>query len=400
MLNKNNKRMLAYTEKVTKITSIENADRLEAVHINGWTCVCGKGEFKEGDLGVFFEIDSKLPDKKPFNDIEFLISKHFKIKTQKIRGTISQGLFLPLSFFEGYINIPKEIHEDLTETLGVTYSVAEDNKRKASIDKYSKMKQRHAELFKTNKFVQWLYKRDWGKKVLFLFLGKKSDKRGSGWLDWVKKTDEERAQNLAHIFPMPGVRWIVTEKIDGSSTTFTIKRDKKGKNKFHFYVCSRNVCFDKPEKEDKLFYDTNIYTEMAGKYNIEAILKEIIAADSGLDFVTLQGETYGKDVQKKTYGIEGHEFKAFNLIYGKYGENPKRLNPIEMTKELSKYEIPCVPVLDENFELPSTVDEMIAYADGKSVIDGSTREGVVLRTVDGENSFKAVSNTYLIEKGE
>ena len=41
---------------------------------------------------------------------------------------------------------------------------------------------------------------------------------------------------------------------------------------------------------------------------------------------------------------------------------------------------------------------MVAYADGDSVIDGDYREGVVLRTYDGVNSFKAVSNTYLLSK--
>ena len=71
-----------------------------------------------------------------------------------------------------------------------------------------------------------------------------------------------------------------------------------------------------------------------------------------------------------------------------------------MTNILDEYDIPCVPILDEHFKLPNIIDEMIAYSDGDSVIDGDYREGVVLRTHDGVNSFKAVSNTYLIKKGE
>ena len=47
-----------------------------------------------------------------------------------------------------------------------------------------------------------------------------------------------------------------------------------------------------------------------------------------------------------------------------------------------------------------TIDEMIEYADGNSIIDGDYREGIVLRTYDATDSFKAVSNTYLINKGE
>ena len=131
----------------------------------------------------------------------------------------------------------------LTNTLGVKYSVIEDNKRKASVDKYKKMAQRHWKLFKHNKFIQWLYEKNWGKKLLFFFLGNKSDTKASFWPDWVIKTDEERVQNLPQLFPPDNTEWFVTEKIDGTSTTFTMKRAKR--NKYDFYVCSRNVCFDR-----------------------------------------------------------------------------------------------------------------------------------------------------------
>jgi hypothetical protein len=68
---------------------------------------------------------------------------------------------------------------------------------------------------------------------------------------------------------------------------------------------------------------------------------------------------------------------------------------------LNEYDIPCVPILAEGFTLPETIEEMVAFADGMSVVDPqSIREGVVLRTENGVNSFKSVSNNYLIEKGE
>lgn len=96
MLNSNNERELAYIVKVDAITPM-NADRLECAHVGGWHCVVGKGEFQAGDLAVYFEIDSKLPEVFPFNKMEFLKSKHFAIKSQKIRGEVSQGLLMPLS---------------------------------------------------------------------------------------------------------------------------------------------------------------------------------------------------------------------------------------------------------------------------------------------------------------
>lgn len=74
------------------------------------------------------------------------------------------------------------------------------------------------------------------------------------------------------------------------------------------------------------------------------------------------------------------------------------MNPREMTDWLDRFGIPCVPILDEHFRLPNTIEEMVAYADGDSTVDGDYREGVVLRTYDGVNSFKAVSNFYLTSK--
>ena len=258
------------------------------------------------------------------------------------------------------------------------------------------MYQRHIKLFRRFKILQKIYDTKYGKKILFLFLGNKKDNRG--WPDWVRKTDEERCQNLPQLFPGDATKWIVTEKIDGSSTTFTYKRRGKDKG---FYVCSRNVCFDTPEKADKCYYDTNIYLEMAEKYNIEENLKNILEKFGGLyDFVTLQGETYGEGVQKRTYGLDGHDFMAFNLIFGNDINDQDRLYSIGMKAILNEYGIPSVPILETSYQLPATCDNLLEYADGESKIDGKTREGIVLRTYDGVTSFKAVSNKFLLEYKE
>ena len=399
MLNpKTKQRELAYVVNIDRIEPIVGSDNCEAAVVGGWRVMTRKGTFQAGDKAVYFEIDSKVPEIETF---AFLAPKHYKVKTQKYtfggKGLmISQGLLMSFEDFGWDINA-YEVGDFLTEILGVKYSVVEDNKRKASVDKYKRMAQRHAKLFKTNKLVQWLYARTWGKKLLFLFLGNKKDKKTAFWPSWVVKTDEERVQNLPQLFPPDDTEWFVTEKVDGTSTTFTMKRLKR--NKYEFYVCSRNVCFDKPEKEEKLFYETNVYTEMAIKYNAEEVLKNILEIHSEFEFVTIQGETYGKSVQQRDYHMDNVDFKAFNLIFGYKDGTTKRLNPREMTEILTNtYNIPCVPILDEHFKLPNSIDEMVAYADGDSVIDGDYREGVVLRTADGVNSFKAVSNYYLTSK--
>ncbi|MCD8119795.1 MAG: hypothetical protein LUE29_10020 [Lachnospiraceae bacterium] len=55
------KRKLASIQYVHDITPIEGADRIECVHVLGWTVVAKKGEFHVGDSCVYFEVDSFLP---------------------------------------------------------------------------------------------------------------------------------------------------------------------------------------------------------------------------------------------------------------------------------------------------------------------------------------------------
>ena len=392
MINpKTKQRELAYVVKIDNIIPIDGADRVEQAVVGGWHIMVRKGQFKIGDKAVYFEIDSKVPEREPYM---FLADKHFKIKTQKyFKGTvISQGLLMAFEDF-GWAEDKYEVGTFLTKELEVIYSVEEDNKRKSNITKYDKMYQRHLKLFKKHKILREIFQYKLGKKILFIFLGKKRDTRN--WPAWVVKTDEERVQNMPFLFPGdPNKKWVVTEKIDGTSTTFTMKGRKK---KEEFYICSRNVNFDKPEKAENCFYETNVYIEMAEKYNMESVLRNILENHPEFEFVTIQGETYGANIQKRDYGLTGHDFMAFNLIFGYKDGRVERLNPIDMTSILvNTYNIPCVPVLD-TIILPETMDEMIAYANGKSLVDGGMREGVVLRTLDGVESFKSVSNDFLIK---
>lgn len=409
MLDKNGTRQLAYVVVVDAVTPIKGYDRVELAHVGGWTIVVGKGEFHAGDPAIYFEIDSKLPEVEPFINMEFLAKKHYKIKTQKMCKSLSQGLLMSAAnfgwevgsaqFADGlmYIQDDKGVQhfaEDqsrfLTEQLGVTYAVPEDNTRKAaSADKYKLMARRHGKLFAHQPF-RWLMQRDWGKKLLFFFFGRKRDQR-SAWPSWVQKTDEERVQNIPWILEQKGP-WVATEKIDGTSTTFTMRRHKGVfGTQYEFLVCSRNVVFDKPDK--KCFYETNVYTEMAEKYNIENVLKVLLTDHfPEAEWVTIQGETYGAGIQNRDYSITGHDFYAFNLIV----DGKSRLGSLEGRAILEKYQIPWVPVLDDHFMMPDTVDELLTIATGNSVVDGLPREGIVFRSPDGKQSFKAVSNEFLI----
>lgn len=407
MLNKEGIRELAYVVQIDDIQPIVGSDNCECAVVGGWHIMVRKGTFTAGDYAVYFEIDSKVDCTKP--EFAFLISKHGKIKTQKYtfggKGNfISQGLLMSFDDFideEGRmpawlaaLNLSRAngadiVYTFLTKDLGVTYAEAEDNKRKAnSGDKYKKMAQRHPKLFKKG-FIRWLMKYKFGRNLLFFFFGKKKDKK-NGWPNWVAKTDEERIQNMPWILESNDL-WVATEKIDGTSTTFSLKR---GRFKNQFFICSRNVVFDEPDK--KCFYETNVYTEMAEKYNIREVLEDILLSHPEYEWVTLQGETYGDGIQKRNYSLTDgeHRFAGFNFVTSKEG----RWGTIDAKNLIEgEYNIPWVPVIDDCVKLPNSVDELLDDATGTSVLDEGMREGIVFRSLDGQRSFKAVSNEFLLK---
>ena len=130
---------------------------------------------------------------------------------------------------------------------------------------------------------------------------------------------------------------------------------------------------------------------------MEEVLTEILNYDPNYDFVTIQGETYGAGIQKRDYGLEGHDLAVFNVIFGYKNGKKERLNPEQMTNFLKDFGIPCVPIVYEKFILPDTIEELLEFATGESKIDGGMREGFVFRSVDGVKSFKAVSNEFLVK---
>lgn len=403
MLNEKNQRELAYLVTVDEIREIPGYDRICQYRTGGWWCVSGKGDYQVGDIALYIEIDSLCPYtdefaflNEAFNEegIKVKPDRH-KIKTQKFaKGTaISQGLLCPLKDFPKLQGKP--VGYFCTEQLGITYYEAEDNKRKADYSKYTSMQARHKKFFKT-KLGKWLMKREWGRKLCFFFLGKKKDKKTGErafptHFPYIHKSDEERVENMPWILENKEP-WVKTLKIDGTSTTFILER--KGKNKFEFYVLSRNV---RQLKEDQAcFHEINVYWEMAKKYNIENFLKEQLELHSDWKYVSIQGETAGPLVQANPHNLKERQFYGFNFIDSQRG----RWNSVEARDYVAKWGIQWVPIVDENYILPDSMEEFKASADGPCELPGATglREGYVYRDLKGEKSFKNVSNQFLLSK--
>lgn len=381
----NNKRALAYIQHVTNIRPIDGADNIEQCNVLGWNLICKKGEFHEGDPCVYIEIDSKVPEREEF---EFLRAKGFKVKTMKLGkfNCISQGLAMPQSAFKELAGLSEGT--DVTDILGIKYSVQEDNARKSNGDpnaKYKSMAARHQKIFK-KKWARWMMRRSWGRKVMFFFFGKKKD-NPRGFPSFVSKTDEERVENQPWRIG-DGKTYIATEKLDGTSCTYALER--KGRNKFEFYVCSRNV--RQQDEKQECYHDHNIYWDLAFKYNIEQHLKDFLNQFPQIKWVCIQGEGVGS-VQGNPLKLKEDDLYVFNFKDSERG----RYNSIIGRAIIEKMGMKWVPILGK-VQMPDTMEELKALATGKSKVNPDVmREGIVYRSLDGSDSFKNVSREYLLK---
>lgn len=379
------KRALVYITTLDEIKPIEGYDRVEYGRVGGWWCIINKADnMQVGDKVVYFEVDSKVPS----NDerFAFLEKRHYKIKTLRMCKVISQGLIMPITAFpelEG-----KDVMTDVTDVLKVTYAEAEDNTRKNGNPnaKYESMRARHKKLFK-KPWAKWMMKRAWGRKVMFFFFGKKKD-NPRGFPSFISKTDEERIENVPWRLQEDKV-WVMTEKLDGTSCTYALER--KGRNKFEYYVCSRNV--RQKDENQVTYHDHNIYWDLSFKYNIEDFLKSYMQIHPELKWVCIQGEGVGT-VQGNPLKLKEDDLYVFNF---KDSENGRWSS--EQGKALVEtWGMKWVPILGTG-KLPTTMEAMKATADGNSVVNPEViREGIVYRSLDGKESFKNVSNSFLLSK--
>jgi len=331
-------RKLASIRIINDIQPIEGADMIELAIVDGWKVVVAKDvAHKVGDMVVYCEIDSFLPIREEF---EFLRKSSFKkmgdqegfrLKTIKLRGQVSQGLILPIHVLP----------------LGEMVSEGQDVTEMLNIIKYEPPIP--AEL---------------AGKVKGLFPS------------FIRKTDEERIQNLAGEYEeMKRHTYYVTEKLDGSSATFYF-------NNGEFGVCSRNL--------ELLETEGNTFWKVARELDLENKLREY-----GVN-ISIQGELIGEGIQGNPYKIKGQTVRFFNL----FDIDLQEYHSLSVFKETMKVlGLETVPVLDTHFHLPETIDKLLLMADGKSELNPNfDREGVVIRSLDRKISFKVISNKFLLNE--
>lgn len=361
-------RKLAHIEKIEWTKPIQGKDRIVLAGILGWTVIVQKDQFKEGDKCIFCEIDSVFPEKPEF---EFLRSKKFRIKTMKMSGCLSQGICFPLSMLP---DCNYEIGDDVTELMGITqYEPTMDKEDNDGVSEENKT---------VKKYPKFLMRWSWFRKLVL------SQKQAKGFPSFISKTDETRIQNAPFYLDMD-CKWVATEKVDGQSGSFTLQRVKGkhfwNKDTYDFAVCSRNL--------RKWKKDTSSFWSVAEKYNIEEVLHKLIGDN---EWVAIQGECVAPNVQGNKYKVTDPDLYIFNLIYPS-----GRVGSVEAKKIVGEYGLKFVPIIDESVNIKGmSVTEVLDYATGKSQLYDTLREGIVFRSLDGKQSFKAVSPEFLIKHNE
>lgn len=366
-------RKLASIQKVKAIRPIEGADRIEVVQVLNWDCVATKGQYHVGDLVIYFEIDALLPDIPAF---EFLKKSawsqklnKYKISTHKFRNQISQGLVIPVTQL-------REIYNSINNksVSSIEYDEGDDLTELLKIEKY--------EPPVSNGSLGEVISHEW----------------------YVPKTDEERIQVCAeNVLPeyinCEQDDWYASIKLDGTSCTAGLFEDA-------FLIGGRN----------QFYKDENMYTTTVKKYgDIETKAREYLAA-TGV-YVVFQGELCGPGIQSNKLGLAEKEWFIFNVFVsttGKY-DSYEKLDLVGMLAMCERFGLKHVPIVadKDKFDfktgtnIDDIVDKLLYHVDNfryrtyfEDASPNQIAEGLVFRKNDMTNSFKVVSNKFLLKGGE
>jgi RNA ligase (TIGR02306 family) len=333
-------RALATIQRVKAVTPLINSDFLDVAQVMGWQCVVKKGAFSEGDLGVYFEVDSLLPLDARY---EFLRESSFRqnedngagfrIRTVKLRGQISQGLILPIVSFPELQGIAEG--EDVTEKLGV---------------------------------------KQWYIPEVTTAVGTRIGGRPYG----IPMSDEIRIQSALELLEqLHDKPYYITTKMDGTSCIVYYIDGKLG-------CCSRNM-----EIKDE---ETALYWVPVYKHGLKEKL-----AKYGKNIV-FTGELCGPLIQKIRLRLHDREWYVFDV---KDYDNDVYLPYDDALAVSASLGLTMVPLEERGDHFNYTLSELLEKAKGKYP-SGLDKEGIVVRYTlsPKEISFKVLNNDALLKEKE
>lgn len=338
--NHNEQRVLARVKRLGSISPLSGADYVQAGQVDGWITVVPK-TYNEGDLGVFMEIDSVLPNMDQWV-IDAKLSDVKYVKTRKIRGLISQGIFLIMSSLpERVRDLPEDT--DVTTILGITKHIPADESSTHTVNK-------------PRSSSQYSYS-------AILPQGP-------------PKTDESRIQSHTKMLTeLNGKPWVATLKYDGCSITFH-NDETDG-----LVVLSRNLL-----ASDK----DSVYWKVAEVYSLTQ--KTSLAKN----FV-FQGEVIGPKVNGNRMGSNTLRLAIFSV----WDKTEKRFLDHDVYRALCKsIDLPVVDEVARGDSFDHTVKSLLELAKGNYENTKHPREGLVVRPLiqdESRISFKIINNDFLLK---
>lgn len=339
-------RKMVTFQRVAEVKDIEGADLICAYRINGWWVVDQVGKYSVGNMVLYAEIDSWIPheiapflskDKEPreYNGV-----KGERLRTIRLKGQYSQGLLLPWSTIS-HIDNWSDLEEgaDVSELLGV---------------------------------------QKWEAPIPANLAGQMK----GNFPVFIRKTDQERCQNLVQEISQEYLletHFEVTLKLDGSSCTVYHNAGLVG-------VCSRNIDL-KLEQEGNSFVDIAKST---------GLLKALIDLNENL---AVQGELMGPGIQGNKEGFDSNKlfiFDIFDIDNQCYLDFSGRMEAIQKLRDLG-YTGDVAPTFGVGPLESGNIEDLLKMAEGKS-INTKEREGLVFKRTDGEFSFKAISQKFLLKE--
>jgi RNA ligase (TIGR02306 family) len=288
----------AYVAKIDEIKEIVGADKIEQARIGGWNCIIQKGEYNVGDLVVVATTDAVIPESlSDVMNVTNYLRKGQRVRTVKLRGVYSECLIIPLKYAEKLTHPKAKWAEgtDMMELLGIFKY--EPPVKQITLGSGRKIR------YQDNPAFLVYYKFPNQKNVPDMF------------------NEEDDVQ--------------ITRKIHGTNARFAVVKKVKlsfwDKVKKFFRVADKWIDYDfcygshnvEKGSDSQGFYSTDVWREIADKYNIKEKLwnfvKHYLLEDTGSG-ITLYGEIYGAGIQKGyDYGLEEIKFVGFDImIDGKY----------------------------------------------------------------------------------
>ena len=356
----------AYVAKIDVIMNIVGADNIEQARIGGWDCIIKKGEYNVGDLVVVATTDAVIPqDLSDKMNVTNYLRKGQRVRTVKLRGVYSECLIIPITYIQG---VKRVEGADVMEMLGIF-------KYEPPAKQITLASGRKIRYHENPNFLVY-YKFPNQKNVPDMF------------------NEEDYVQ--------------ITRKIHGTNARYGIVKKKKlsfwDKVKkfigiggdwidYEYVYGSHNV---EKGSDSQGFYSTDVWREIADKYDIKNKLWELVKTYKISDIgsgIVLYGEIYGAGIQKGyDYGLNEIKFVGFDVM-----ENGEYLTTtgarILITHQM---ELPHAEELYVGKWSKEVQDKYVF----NNFITGTKvpHEGIVVKSITGERSkvSKVINPEYLI----